>query len=156
MTENLDSTDWAVLRELQSDARMSMTELARRVNLGATATADRVRRLESAGVIAGYHAHIDLSKVGLPVQAIIRLVYAQRQHEPLHKLLLERREILECQRTTGEDCYLLKVAVEDTSHLEQLVDELGRFGHTTTSVIYSETLPYRGPISTRTLPRRSK
>lgn len=152
MTENLDATDWAVINELQQDGRMTITELAKKVHLGATATSERVRRLETAGIITGYHALINLSKVGLPVLAIIRLKYPSRQHEPMHRLLKVRAEILECQRITGEDCYLLKVSAENTAHLEELVDELSNFGHATTSVVYSETLPYRGPWITRTLP----
>lgn len=153
MAASLDSTDRLILAELQRDGRMSLADLARTINLGATATTDRVRRLEADGVITGYHARVDLSLVGLPVRAIIRLVYDAKRHEPLHSLLAERLEILECQRITGEDCYYLKVAAEDTAHLEALVDELGGFGHTTTSVIYSETLPFRGPERTRTIAR---
>lgn len=147
----LDSTDWAILAELQQDGRTSIAELAKRVNLGPTATTDRVRRLEVAGVITGYHARVDLSRIGLPVRAIIRLVHEGKRHEPLRRLLEQRLEILECQRITGEHCYYLKVAAEDTAHLEALVDELGGFGHTTTSVIYSETLAFRGPSSTRSI-----
>jgi len=61
------------------------------------------------------------------------------------RLLAERREILECLRTTGDDCYTLKVAATSMEHLETLVDELAGFGSTTTSVVYSQPLPYRRP-----------
>lgn len=151
MTGNLDATDWALINELQRDGRMTMTDLARRVHLGATATSDRVKRLEARGIITGYSARLNLAEVGLPILAMIRLKYPDKQHGPMHRLLEERAEILECQRITGEDCYLLKVAAENTAHLEEIVDELGNFGHATTSVVYSETLPYRGPWTTRTL-----
>jgi Lrp/AsnC family leucine-responsive transcriptional regulator len=70
----------------------------------------------------------------------------------MRRLLTKRAEILECRRITGEDCYMLKVSAENTAHLQDLVDELSEFGHATTSVVYSETLPYRGPWTTRTLP----
>jgi Lrp/AsnC family leucine-responsive transcriptional regulator len=63
----------------------------------------------------------------------------------LHRLLDERVEILECLRTTGDDCYVLKVAATSMGHLEKLVDELAQFGSTTTNLVYSQTLPYRGP-----------
>ena len=63
----------------------------------------------------------------------------------MRRLLDERREILECLRTTGDDCYTLKVAAASMEHLETLMDELAGFGSTTTSVVYSQTLPYRGP-----------
>ncbi|MEV0237303.1 Lrp/AsnC family transcriptional regulator [Nonomuraea sp. NPDC050786] len=145
MAENLDATDWAILVELQRDGRVPFTELGRRVNLSSSATTERVRRLESLGVIAGYHADVDLEKVGYAVLAVVRLKYPGNRHEPLHRLLSERVEILECLRTTGDDCYTLKVAAGSMRHLERLVGELAEFGSTTTSIVYSRTLAYRGP-----------
>jgi Lrp/AsnC family leucine-responsive transcriptional regulator len=145
MTESLDATDWAILVELQRDARLPLTELGRRVNLSASATTERLRRLETTGVITGYRADINLGKVGYPVLAVVRLKYPGSRHEPLHKLLAERFEILECVRTTGDDCYTLKVAAASMAHLEHTMDELAQFGSTTTSIVYSQTLPYRGP-----------
>jgi Lrp/AsnC family leucine-responsive transcriptional regulator len=145
MAENLDSTDWAIIAELQADARLSLTQLGRRVNLSASATTERVRRLESIGVITGYRAEVDLTKVGYPVLAVVRLKYPGNKHEPLHRLLAERREILECLRTTGDDCYTLKVAAASMPHLEELVNELTDFGSTTTNLVYSQTQPFRGP-----------
>jgi Lrp/AsnC family leucine-responsive transcriptional regulator len=145
MAENLDATDWAILVELQRDGRIPLTELARRVSLSPSAATERVRRLESTGVITGYRADIDLGKVGFAVLAVIRLKYPGSQHQPLHRLLGERLEILECLRITGDDCYTLKVAASSMAHLEQLVNELTQFGSTTTNLVYSQTLPYRGP-----------
>ncbi|WP_327064737.1 Lrp/AsnC family transcriptional regulator [Kitasatospora sp. NBC_01250] len=145
MTVNLDDIDWAIIAHLQQEARLSLSELGRRVRLSPSATTERVRNLESQGVITGYHAVVDLTKVGYPVLAVVRLKYPGNRHEPLRRLLAERREILECLRTTGDDCYTLKVTATSMEHLETLMDELAGFGSTTTSVVYSRTLPYRGP-----------
>ncbi|MBD0695237.1 Lrp/AsnC family transcriptional regulator [Streptomyces sp. CBMA123] len=145
MAANLDDTDWAIIDQLQQEARISLSELGRRVNLSPSATTERVRNLESLGVITGYHATVDLAKVGYPVLAVVRLKYPGNRHQPLHLLLAQRREILECLRTTGDDCYTLKVAATSMEHLETLVDSLAGFGSTTTSVVYSQTLPRRGP-----------
>ncbi|MEV4257104.1 Lrp/AsnC family transcriptional regulator [Spirillospora sp. NPDC049652] len=144
MTGNLDATDRAILAELQRDGRLALTELGRRVSLSASATTERVRRLEETGVISGYHARVDLAKAGLPVLAVVRLKYPGNRHGPLHDLLRRRGEILECLRTTGEDCYVLKVAATSMGHLEQVVDELLELGSTTTNLVYSEPLGYRG------------
>jgi Lrp/AsnC family leucine-responsive transcriptional regulator len=146
VTESLDLTDWAILVELQRDGRLPLTELGRRVNLSASAATERVKRLEAAGVVTGYRADINLEKVGFAVLAMVRLKYPGNQHEPLYRVLAERLEILECLRTTGDDCYTLKVAAASMGHLEQLMDELAQFGSTTTNVVYSQTLPYRGPL----------
>lgn len=145
MTENLDATDWSILVEVQRDGRIPITELGRRVNLSASATTERIRRLEATGVITGYHADVDLEKAGFPVLAVVRLKYPGSRHQPLHRLLDERPEILECLRTTGDDCYMLKVAATSMGHLEELVNELAQLGSTTTNLVYSQTLPYRGP-----------
>jgi Lrp/AsnC family leucine-responsive transcriptional regulator len=145
MAEDLDSTDWAILAELQCDGRMPLTELGRRVNLSASAVTERVKRLENCGVITGYRADVDLAAVGYPVMAVVRLKYPGNNHQPLHQLLKERVEILECLRTTGDDCYSLKVAATSMEHLEALMSELADFGSTTTNPVYSQTLPYRGP-----------
>ncbi|MER5965380.1 Lrp/AsnC family transcriptional regulator [Streptomyces sp. NPDC002057] len=151
MTESLDATDWAILDELQGDGRMAFTELARRVNLSTSATTERVRRLEAAGVITGYRAEVDLGRTGYPVMAVVRLKYPGpgTRHEPLRRLLGERPEILECLRTTGDDCYVMKVATTSMEHLEEIVDELAAFGSTTTHLVLSRTLPFRGPRAHR-------
>ncbi|MGW0882540.1 Lrp/AsnC family transcriptional regulator [Streptomyces sp. NPDC002671] len=145
MAVNLDEIDWAIIGQLQREARISLSELGRRVKLSSSATTERVRNLESLGVITGYHAVVDLAKVGYPVLALVRLKYPGNHHQPLRRLLAERQEILECLRTTGDDCYTLKVAATSMEHLETLMDELAGFGSTTTSVVYSQTLPCRGP-----------
>ena len=145
MAANLDDVDWAIIGQLQQEARISISELGRRVGLGSSATAERVRQLEAQGVVTGYHAVVDLAQAGYPVLAIVRLKYPGNHHQPLRRLLAERREILECLRTTGDDCYTLKVAATSMEHLETLMDELAGFGSTTTSVVYRQTLPYRGP-----------
>lgn len=138
-------TDWLILAEVQRDGRLPLTELGRRVNLSASATTERVKRLEAAGVITGYKAEIDLEKVGFAVLAVVRLKYPGSRHQPLYQLLRERVEILECLRTTGDDCYVLKVAAASMGHLEQVIDDLAQFGSTTTNLVYSQTLPFRGP-----------
>jgi Lrp/AsnC family transcriptional regulator, leucine-responsive regulatory protein len=145
MAVNLDDVDWAIIGQLQQEARISLSELGRRVKLSSSATTERVRNLESLGVITGYHAAVDLARVGYPLLAVVRLKYPGNHHEPLLRLLAERREILECLRTTGDDCYTLKVAATSMEHLETVVGELANFGSTSTSVVYRQTLPYRGP-----------
>jgi Lrp/AsnC family leucine-responsive transcriptional regulator len=148
MTEGtpLDETDLAILAELQRDGRISFAELGRRVNLGASATTDRVRRLRDTGVITGYRATVDVARLGFAVLADLRLTYPGSQHAPLRRVLAERGEILECLRVTGDACYVLRVAARSMAHLEEVVNELADFGGVTTSVVYSVPLPYREPV----------
>lgn len=117
------------------------------MNLSASATKERVRRLETAGVITGYRAEVDLERTGYAVMAVVRLKYPGpgTRHGPLRRLLEERPEALECLRTTGDDCHVLKVATTSMAHLEELVDALAQFGSTTTNLVLSRPLPFRGP-----------
>src|SRR5215470_19339904 len=69
----LDETGWRILQELQQDARLSFHELGRRVGLSAPAAAERVRKLEDAGIITSYGAQVDVAKLGLPLLVFIQL-----------------------------------------------------------------------------------
>ena len=135
----LDDIDWAILHELQTDARVPFSELGRRVSLSAPAVADRVRRLEDAGVIRGYSAVVDLKAVGLPIEAIIR---ARDDKGTLRRSIGDRTEVLDAVHVTGEDCWIIRVAVPDMETLEETVGFLGTFGMTTTSLVFSS--PIRG------------
>lgn len=145
MAVDLDPTDWNILGELQADGRLTMAELGRRISMSPSAAAERVRRLESAGVVTGYTAKVDLSAVGLPLVAVVRIRIEGPRHHDLADAVRARPQVLECLRTTGDDCYLLRVAVQDMIELAAVVDDLGRFGATSTSVVYGQTLPLRGP-----------
>lgn len=145
MTVILDRTDWTILDELQQDGRVPLNKLARRVNLSPSATTERVRRLEANSVITGYRAEVSLLAVGLPLLAVVRLQHSGTRHEPLRQLLHDRPQVLECLRTTGEDCYQLRIAVASMGELERLVDELAFHGQTSTNLVYSQTIPPRGP-----------
>lgn len=142
-TAALDDQDWALLTELQNDARVSYAELARRVALSPSAVTERVRRLESLGVITGYHAAVDPGRIGLGVQAVVRLKYPGTAHQPLRRLIADRPEILQCDRVTGEECYVIRLATRSMTHLEAVVDELARLGSLTTNVVYATVLPRR-------------
>jgi Lrp/AsnC family transcriptional regulator, leucine-responsive regulatory protein len=140
----LDDTDLALLGELQSDARLSLAELGRRVGLSAPAVAERLQRLERDGVVRAYRAELDPAALGYGLSAVIRVRPAPRQ---LHKVADVARgagEVVECHRITGEDCYLIKAHVRSMTHLEELLDELAPFGQTTTSIIQSSPVPLRG------------
>lgn len=131
---HLDDTDWAILAELQADGRLGFSELGRRVSLSAPAVTERVRRLESAGVITGYRAVVAPAKVGLPIESVIRVADHQSR---IAAILPELPEVLEAMHVTGDDCWVLRVVVTDMAHLEAVVARLGRYGATTTSMVFS-------------------
>jgi Lrp/AsnC family leucine-responsive transcriptional regulator len=139
----LDDTNRRLLVELQSNARLTVAELGRRVGLSAPAVADRLQRLESHGVIHGYRAIVDPAALGYPLSAIIRVRPAPRQIHKVAELVRRMPEVVECHRITGEDCFLIKAHVRSVAHLEELIDQLVTFGQTTTSIIQSSPVPPR-------------
>ncbi|MBU2670450.1 Lrp/AsnC family transcriptional regulator [Actinoplanes bogorensis] len=139
----LDSTDWRLLTELQKDGRSSYAELARAVSMSPSAVTERVRRLEEAGVIAGYRATVDPERVGLHVMAFVRMRYPHGNYKPFHDLLGSTPEIVEAHHVTGEDCFVLKVLARSMRHLEEVTGRISGLGAVTTSVVYSSPLTGR-------------
>jgi Lrp/AsnC family leucine-responsive transcriptional regulator len=139
----LDRTDWRLLEELQRDGRASYADLARVVAMSPSAIAERVRRLEEAGVISGYRAVVDPERVGLPVMAMVRLRYPTGNYRPFHALLDSTPEVIEAHHVTGDDCFVLKVIVRSMRHLEEVTGRIAGLGAVTTSVVYSSPLAGR-------------
>jgi Lrp/AsnC family leucine-responsive transcriptional regulator len=139
----VDRTDWQLLAALQQDGRASYAELARVVAMSPSAVAERVRRLEETGVIAGYRATVDPAAVGLDVMAFVRLRYPTGNYRPFHALLDSTPEIVEAHHVTGEDCFVLKVVARSMRHLEEVNGRIAGLGAVTTSVVYSSPLTGR-------------
>jgi Lrp/AsnC family leucine-responsive transcriptional regulator len=141
----LDAIDRRILSALQADGRMTYDDLASKVGLSGSAALRRVRRLEEAGVITGYHAELSAGKVGLPLCAFIRMsIFGEAKYGGgMIHLVQQRTEVLECHRVTGGDSYILKVAVSSVEHLEELIDHLTTCGQPTTSIVLSSPLTHR-------------
>lgn len=143
MAFHIDSVGWALLRRLQEQARLSFRELGEAIGLTAPAVAERVRRMEEAGVITGYHAELDLAKAGLPIRAFVHLTSSARQSTRFREVVADIPEIIECHAITGVESYLLKVAVPDVAHLEGLLWKLKDYGEVRTSLVLSTQLARR-------------
>jgi Lrp/AsnC family leucine-responsive transcriptional regulator len=139
----LDDIDWMILRELQGNGRITYTELGRRVALTAPAVAERVRRLEEAGVIAGFRAEVNPSAMGYAVTAFVRWTATGPDCAELGEVAKGIPEIVECHRITGETSYLVKVVARDVQHLEDLIDRLMPYGSTITSLVLSSSVRHR-------------
>jgi Lrp/AsnC family transcriptional regulator, leucine-responsive regulatory protein len=139
----LDITNISLLRELEADARLSLAELGRRVGLSSPAVADRLERLEEAGVIRGYRAEIDPRALGYGLAVVLRIRPAPRELKKVAELAQRTPEVVECHRITGDDCYLMKAHVRDVEHMEEVIDRFAIYGQTTTSIVQSSPVPRR-------------
>ena len=134
----LDDVNLRILKELQENGRLGMAELGRRVSMSPPAVAERVQRLERAGVIAAYRAEIDPRALGYPVSAIVRIRPAPGQLQRIPEVARETPEV-------GEDCYLMRLYLRAIDELEDVLDRFTPYGQTTTSIIHSAPVPRRGP-----------
>ncbi len=154
----LDSTDWQILEALQEDARLSYREIADRVSLSPPAVTARIKRLEEAGIITGYHASIDPDRLGLTIGAYVRI--SRNRHGTDHQLRFDEfceeiPWITENHHVVGEDCDVLRVLAPDLEVLESVLDRLGVFGRTTTSLVLS-TAMQRSVLRSDVLPANSQ
>jgi Lrp/AsnC family leucine-responsive transcriptional regulator len=135
--------DWALLRELQDDARLSYSELSRRVHLSPPAVAERVRRLEESGVVTGYHAKVDLARAGRSVVALIQMSCYGPRCVLRDPEVAGWPEILEIMRITGDACSVLKVAAGSIDSFERLIDRLAPYGRPASTMVLSTPLERR-------------
>ncbi|MGA3087053.1 MAG: Lrp/AsnC family transcriptional regulator [Terriglobales bacterium] len=142
-TSTVDDLGWHILEQLQQNGRISYAELGRRVGLTLPAVAERVRKMEDAGIITGFRAEINPAKIGLPIAAFIRISVVGDVFARVAKAVRDLPEVLECHRGTGADSFTLKVAVESVQHLEHLIDKLTPFGTTSTSIVLSTLVEKR-------------
>lgn len=141
----LDGVDQKLLTLLVANARTTTAELARAVGLSAPSVAERVRRLEEAGVIRGYTVEIAPEAVGLPLSVWLRIRPVPGQLETVVKIIRDIPEITECDRVTGEDCFLARAHLASVSELERIIDRIVPHAMTNTSVIQSSPVTRRLP-----------
>jgi Lrp/AsnC family leucine-responsive transcriptional regulator len=142
----IDEKSWQLLYELQQDARLTYAELGRRVSLSLPAVAERIHKMEDAGIIEGYRAEINPARIGMPITAFIRISVIG-DFTRVTRVVQELPEVLECHRSTGADSFIMKVQVRSVQHMESVIDRLTPFGTTSTSVVLSS------PVKRRVLAR---
>jgi len=150
-SEILDATNLRILGLLMDDPRLPMSELARRVGMSSPAVTERVQRMQDAGVIRGARLDVDQTALGLGITAFVRVRPMPGQLQNVAELARETPEIVECHRVTGEDCFIMKVLVGRVELLEAVLDEILKYGNTTSSIVQSTPVPLRAPP----LPRSS-
>jgi Lrp/AsnC family leucine-responsive transcriptional regulator len=124
----LDTTDLAILTQLQANARISNADIARQLGMAPSAILDRIRKLEQKGVILGYSARINPEAIGLGLTAFILVRTEERVGSgAIGQALAAIPDVLDVHHVAGEDCYLIKVRVRDTTALSHLLrDRFGR------------------------------
>jgi Lrp/AsnC family leucine-responsive transcriptional regulator len=141
----LDGLDTALLQALAENARMPLKQLATRIGLSGPSTAERLRRLEEAGVVEGYDVRVNTQAIGLPLAVHIRLRPMPGELARVAQLLSDSPEIIECDRVTGDDCFVARAHVATVNDLEALIDRFLPFATTNSAIIQSSPVRRRMP-----------
>ncbi|MBI4523780.1 MAG: Lrp/AsnC family transcriptional regulator [Deltaproteobacteria bacterium] len=121
----MDSVDLKILSILQSHGRSHLAEIAKEVDLSSPAVMERVKKLESRGVIKGYQAVLDAKKLGKDITAFVGVSVAHQRHtDTFAAHVVSQPDVLECHHVTGEESFILKVKTASTDSLEKLLGEI--------------------------------
>jgi Lrp/AsnC family leucine-responsive transcriptional regulator len=142
---DLDQVSWKILEALQQNARLSFAEIGRQIGLSTPAAAERVHRLEEAGVITGYHVALDLAKLGIPIRVMVRLTIPGGDLQVRRSVaaIKDLTEISRCHRVTGAESFVIEANVISIRHMEALIDKLSTLGATSTSTVLSSPVQRR-------------
>lgn len=141
-----DDVDARLLIRLSENARLSTAELARQVGLSAPSVAERVRRLEDRGVITGYGARVDPSKLGLSLTVMIRARPLPGEMKNMIQAIRDTPEIVRCDRVSGDDCFVAIAHVRDVQQMETVIDRIVPYGATNSAIVQSAPFEPRLPV----------
>lgn len=136
----LDKLNWAILEELQKNARASFSEIGRKVGLTSPAVAERVKKMEDSGVISSYKVNISHQKTGYQLRAVITLRAFTGRLKAFLETVKTFKEVVNCYRITGNENIIMEVILHDQVHLEKLIDRLITYGETRTHIILSNVV----------------
>ena len=141
----IDEIDRQIVGCLAEDARMSLKVLSGRVGLTSPSTAERVKRLEERGVIQGYCAHVNLAALGYTLQALVRVRPMPGMLHKVDKMIQAIPECIECDKVTGEDCFVMRLVVRSIEQLDELLDGLAEYAQSNTAIVKSSPVKRRLP-----------
>ena len=143
--KDIDDADRRLLEALRHDARMSLKELAEHVGLSSPSVAERIRRLQERGVIRGFTVEIDPVALGFPLQAIVRIRPLPGKIHLVQRLIEETPQIVECDKITGDDCFVARLHVRSMQEIDSILDRIADKASTSTSMVKSQTIARRPP-----------
>lgn len=140
-----DETDRLLIEALRRDARASLKELGNTVGLSSPSVAERIRRLQDRGVITGFSVDVDPVALGYPLEAIVRIRPLPGKLHIVRELIEQTPQIVECDKVTGDDCYVARLFVRSMDEIDTILDRISDKASTSTSMIKSKTVARRHP-----------
>ncbi|MCT4704467.1 Lrp/AsnC family transcriptional regulator [Enterobacteriaceae bacterium H16N7] len=140
-----DEIDYRILACLAQDARMSLKALSHQIGLSSPSTAERLKRLEEKGVVEGYTLNASLPALGYSLQAIVRIKPLPGLLHKVEKLIQGIPQCIECDKITGDDCFVMRLAIRSIGQLDEILDELAEYAQSNTSIVKSSPVKRRLP-----------
>lgn len=134
----IDDIDRMILHELHNNSRLSMRELGKRVNLSSPSVTERVRQMESFGIIKSYTLEIDYKKLGMPIQCIIEATVKNGDYNSFKNFIQHYPNVHFCYRIAGNACFMLKMHFATFTEAEQFIEEVNPYAQTVTHFIFSQ------------------
>lgn len=142
----MDAIDYDIIKLLQDNGRISIKKIAQIISLTPPAVAERIRKLEGAGVISCYRAIIDPEKLGFNIKAIINITMAPDKRKEFIEFAKQNDCILECHHVTGGFTMTIKAIFREMSELDELVGKIQQYGNTQTLIVLSTPIEQNGII----------
>jgi len=139
----LDETDIQILKKIQADSRLPMSSLARAVGMSRPSVVERIRRMEEEGVISVWRVELNPARLGFPLTVYIRVRPMHGHLATIARLAQQIPQVVECDRITGEDCFIMKASFVSIKAMEEVIDRFIPYGQTTTSIVQSSPVPLR-------------
>ncbi|MBB3655954.1 Lrp/AsnC family leucine-responsive transcriptional regulator [Rhizobium sp. BK650] len=141
----VDDIDRAMIEALAGNSRISLKELAQAVGLSSPSAAERLRRLEDRGVVTLFTIDLDPTAIGYPLQAIVRVRPLPGQLHIVERIIQDTPEFIECDKVTGDDCFIARLVVRSMGELDSILDKVAERAETNTSMIKSSPVKRRLP-----------
>lgn len=140
-----DEIDQLLIAALMEDSRLSLKALAQVSGLSAPSVGERLRKLEERGVIRGYTLEVDPKAFGYLLQAIVRVRPLPGRLHEVERQIQAIPEFTECDKITGDDCFVARLCVRDMEQLDTLLDRLNAYAETNTAIVKKTPIKRRLP-----------
>jgi Lrp/AsnC family leucine-responsive transcriptional regulator len=140
---SMDKLDIDLLKILQENARITISELSKKIALSRPSITERILRLQEKGIIEEFTARVSLNAINRGTILFIQLSSLKVSNSEFEQMIIENDDVLECHRVTGSTSYFIKAAVRDMSSMKALIDQLMPYGDINTSIVLESPLPYR-------------
>ncbi|WP_038835101.1 Lrp/AsnC family transcriptional regulator [Yersinia pseudotuberculosis] len=141
----MDKIDEQLIAILIENARTSLKDLSQKVNLSSPSTSERLRRLEEQNIILNYTLGLDQKAFGYNLQAIVRVKPVANMLDAVEKMIKDTPECIECDKITGDDCFLSRLSIRSMGQLDTIVDRWSEQAETYTSIVKTTPITRRFP-----------